>query len=70
VFKWVIKTIFINSSSFAFLLINVKILSNFQKEWCTISRKKTFEKNKDYPLLRFECFEHAKKIYLCQALSM
>jgi hypothetical protein len=29
VFKWVLKTIFINSSPFAFLIINVKILFNF-----------------------------------------
>jgi hypothetical protein len=40
VLKWVIKTIFINSSPFAFLIINVKILFNFQKEWCTFGRKK------------------------------
>ncbi len=35
VLKWVIKTIVINSSPFAFL-----ILSNFQKECCTFGRKK------------------------------
>jgi hypothetical protein len=40
VFKWVIKTIFINWSPFALLIINLKILSNFQKEWCTFGRKK------------------------------
>ncbi len=40
VLKWIIKTIFINSSPFALLIINVKILSNFQKEWCTLGRKK------------------------------
>jgi hypothetical protein len=40
VLKWVIKTIFISSSPFAFLIINVKIISNFQKEWCTFGRKK------------------------------
>ncbi len=58
--KWIITTIFINSSPFAFLIINVKILFNFQKEWCTFGRKKKkFEKNKDYPFLRFKCFEHA-----------
>jgi hypothetical protein len=60
VLKLFIKTIFISSTLFALLIINVKILSNFQKEWCTFSRKKTFGKNKDCPLLRFECFEHAK----------
>jgi hypothetical protein len=40
VFKLVMKTIFINSSPFALLITNVKILSNFQKEWCTFGRKK------------------------------
>jgi hypothetical protein len=40
VFKWVIKTNFINISPFAFLIINVKILANFQKEWCIFDRKK------------------------------
>ncbi len=39
-FKWVIKIIFISSSPFALLITNVKILSNFQKEWCTFGRKK------------------------------
>jgi len=34
------KNNFINSSPFGFQMINVKILSNFQKEWCTFSRKK------------------------------
>jgi hypothetical protein len=40
VFKLVIKTIFISSSSFAILIINVKILSSFQKEWNIFGRKK------------------------------
>jgi len=40
VLKWVIKIIFINSSRFALLIINVKILSNLKKEWCTFGRKK------------------------------
>jgi hypothetical protein len=40
VFKWVIKTNFINISPFAFLIINIKILANFQKEWCIFDRKK------------------------------
>ncbi len=31
---------FIGSSPFAFLIMNVKILSNFQKECCTFGRKK------------------------------
>jgi hypothetical protein len=45
VLKWVIKTILISSSPFALLIINVKILSNFQKEWCTFGRKKRSLKN-------------------------
>jgi hypothetical protein len=66
VFKWVIKIIFISSSPFALLITNVKILSNFRKEWCTFDRKKKmFEKNKDCPLLRLEWFEHAKTILIC-----
>jgi hypothetical protein len=53
------------SSLFALLIINVKILSNFQKEWCTFGRKKTFEKKKECPFSRFECFEHAKTLLIC-----
>jgi hypothetical protein len=34
------KKTFINLSPFAFLIINVNILSNFPKEWCTFGRKK------------------------------
>ncbi len=40
VLKFVINIIFISSSPFALLIINVKILSNFQNEWCTFARKK------------------------------
>jgi hypothetical protein len=40
VLKLVIKKNFINSNPFALININVKILSNFQKEWCTFGRKK------------------------------
>jgi len=69
VLKWVMKTIFINSNPFAFLIINVKILSNFQKEWCSFGRKKKmFEKKKNYPHLKFKCFEHAKKKLICVKL--
>jgi hypothetical protein len=46
VFKLVIKTIFVSSNPFAFLIINVKILSNVQKESCTFNREKTFGKKK------------------------
>ncbi len=70
--EFVINIIFISSSSFSFLIINVKILSNFQNEWCILGRKKKhLKKNKNYPLLKFECFEHANNIfYLCQVLIM
>jgi hypothetical protein len=60
---------FIASNPFALLIINVKILSNFQNEWCTFGRKKnTFEKNKDCPLSRFECFKHEKTLLICGML--
>ncbi len=39
-FKWVVKTNFIDSSLFALLIINVKIPSNFQNEWCTFGKRK------------------------------
>jgi hypothetical protein len=32
----------------------------FKMNGAHLVEKKTFEKNKDYPLSRFECFEHAK----------
>jgi hypothetical protein len=68
VLKWVIKTLnFISSSPFAFLIINAKIIFNFQ-EWCTFGLKMTFEKNKECPFLRFECFKHAKTFLICVKL--
>jgi hypothetical protein len=36
----------ISSNPFAFLIINVKILSNFQKEWCTFGKKKSLKKTR------------------------
>jgi hypothetical protein len=41
----------------------------FKRNGAHLVKKKMFEKNKDYPLLRFKCFEHAIKKKLCQALS-
>jgi hypothetical protein len=32
----------------------------FKRNGVHLVEKKTFEKNKNFPLLRFECFEHAK----------
>ncbi len=56
---------------FALLLINVKILFNFQKEWCTFGRKKGGWRKKECLFLKFQCFEYAKNIFdLCQALNM
>ncbi len=40
VFKLNIKNKFITSNPFSLLIINVKILFNFQNEWCTFDRKK------------------------------
>jgi hypothetical protein len=48
VFKWVIKTIVIGSSFLALLIINVKILLNFQKEWCTFGRNKDIWKKEGF----------------------
>jgi hypothetical protein len=50
VFKWVIKNNH-RLSPFALLIINAKILSNFQKEWCTFGRKKGHLKKKGLPTL-------------------
>jgi len=38
--KLIIKMFFTNLNPFALLMINVKILFNFQKEWCTFGREK------------------------------
>jgi len=39
VFKLVIKNIFISSSPFDLLIINLKNFFNFKKEWYTFDRK-------------------------------
>jgi hypothetical protein len=41
----------------------------FKRNSAHLVGKKTFEKNKDYPLSKFECFEHAKKNLICVKLS-
>ncbi len=41
-----LKNKFICSSIFALLIINVKILFDFQKKWCTFGRKKSHLKKK------------------------
>jgi len=65
VFKWVIKNKFINSSPFALLIINVKILYIFKRNGAHLIEKMMFEKNKDCPFLKFECIEHAKTFLIC-----
>jgi hypothetical protein len=71
VVKWVIKIIFINSSPFSLLIINVNILYNFQKEWCTFGRKKKmFEKKQGLFTFEVWMFWTWKNILnLCQALN-
>jgi hypothetical protein len=58
VFKWVIKPIFNSLSPLVLLIINVKILSNFQKNFAHLVKKGCLKKK--CPFSRFECFEHAK----------
>jgi hypothetical protein len=59
-----------NWSPFVLLIINNKILSNFQKQWCTFgSKKKHLKKNKDCPLSRFECFGHAKTVWFVSSFE-
>jgi len=40
----------------------------FRKNVAHLVEKRAFEKNKDYPFLRFECFEHAKTFLICVKL--
>jgi hypothetical protein len=40
----------------------------FKRSDAHLVEKKTFEKKKDYPLSRFECFEHAKTFFICVKL--
>jgi hypothetical protein len=46
VFKLIIKKKFISSNHFSLLIINVRFLFNFQKEWCTFGRKNNVWKKK------------------------
>jgi len=36
----------------------------FKRKCAHLVEKKMFEKNKDYPLSKFECFEHAKTFFI------
>jgi hypothetical protein len=57
-----------HSSLFTLLIFNVKILSNFQKEWWTFGRKKGCLKEIKIVHLKFECFKHAKTFFICVKL--
>jgi hypothetical protein len=46
------KNNFISSSPFSLLIINAKILSNFQKEWCTFGRKKNVWKKQGLSIIK------------------
>ncbi len=71
VLKWVIKIFFINWSPFALLIINAKILSNFQNEWCTFDRKIDVSKQQGLFILDIWVLWTCKNIFdLCQALNM
>jgi len=37
----------------------------FKKNGVHLVEKKTFEKKKECPFSRFECFEHAKTLLIC-----
>jgi hypothetical protein len=51
---------FFISCHFPLLIINVKILFNFQKGWCTFGRiKEHWKKKKECSFFKFECFEYA-----------
>jgi hypothetical protein len=39
----------------------LKSSQNFKRNDAHLVERKMFEKNKDYPFSRFECFDHAKK---------
>jgi hypothetical protein len=54
------KKNFINSIPFALLIINVKILSNFQKEQYTFGIKKNIWKKQGLSIFKVWVFEHVK----------
>ncbi len=71
VLKLVIKMVFINSNLFSFLIINVKILSNFQKEWCTFGRKKKcLKKTRTVHFQSLNPLTCKNTFDLCQALGI
>jgi len=46
----------------------LKSISIFKNNDAHLVGKKMFEKNKDYPPLTFECFEHIKTFLICVKL--
>jgi hypothetical protein len=60
VLKWVIYKKFISCSPFAFLSSMLRSFTNFKRNGAHLEGKKKFEKNKNCPLSRLECFEHEK----------
>jgi hypothetical protein len=47
----------------------LKSSSNFKRNGAHLVKEKgCLKKNKDCPLLRFECFEHAKTFFICVKL--
>jgi hypothetical protein len=46
------KKKFINSSPFALLIINVEILSNFQKKWAYLIKKGVLKKKQGLSILK------------------
>jgi hypothetical protein len=58
VFKWVIKANFISSSPSSLLIINVKIIYNFQKKWAHLVLKKHLEKTRIIKFLGLSVLKH------------
>jgi len=48
VLKFVVKMNITNFNFFLLLIINIRIMFNFEKEWCTFDKKNVFE-NKIHP---------------------
>jgi hypothetical protein len=46
----------------------LKSSSIFKRNGAHLVEKKIFEKDKNYPLSKFKCFEHVKTIFICVKL--
>jgi len=49
----------------SFLTINLNILYNPKKDWCTFDTEKICLKNKLCIWANFECYKHAKRLLKC-----